>query len=343
MANPTRERRRNGDAAVVCGLGTYLPPRRVSNHELAARGDTTDEWIQSRTGIRQRHWTEHGTATSDLAVHAGQRALASAGNSDIDMLVLATTTPDHPCPATAPEVASRLGLNPAAAFDIAAVCSGFIYALVLAANVITAGNARRVLVIGAEVYSTILNPQDPTTTAIFGDGAGAVVLTAGTPATPGAILGYDLGSDGTHSDLITIPAGGARQRSQPATPTPQQRYFTMRGREVFSKAVHSMKSSSTRVLNQVGWTPQHVDHLVGHQANVRILRSVADALGIQRHRAVINIDSVGNTAAASIPLALGHAHQQQRLHTGDRLLLTAFGGGLTWGSIALTWPQLHSA
>ncbi|GAA1908994.1 beta-ketoacyl-ACP synthase III [Streptomyces sodiiphilus] len=335
------------EAAVLTGLGAYLPPRRVTNEELADRFDTTDEWITTRTGIRTRRWVDPGVCTGDLAVEAGHRALKSANiaadHTGIDALVLATTTPDHPCPGTAPDVAARLGLGSVAAFDISAVCSGFVYALETAANSILAGRSRKVLVIGAETYSTILDPTDRSTSVIFGDGAGAVVLRTGRADEPGAIAGFDLGSDGSQRELISIPAGGSRQRSAGTVPTEAEQYFTMHGRKVFVSAVQHMAASSRTLLDRVGWPVGTLNHLVGHQANIRILRAVAEHLGVPAERTVVNLDQVGNTSAASIPLALADAAAHGALSPGDRLLLTAFGGGLTWGSVAITWPGITPA
>lgn len=330
-------------SAVLAGLGSYLPPRRVSNEELSERFDTSDAWIHSRTGIRQRRWADVGVSTGDLAYEAGHRALKSAGlglGASVNAVILATTTPDHPCPATAPDVAHRLKLNSAAAFDVSAVCSGFVYGLTIAASMIESGHAERVLLIGAETYSTILNPEDRTTSVIFGDGSGAVLLRSGTPDEPGALLGFDLGSDGSQKELICIPAGGSRQRSTHLPPAPQDTYFTMQGKKVFATAVRRMEESSTALLNRVGWSIDSVDHLVGHQANLRILYSLAEQVRIARDRVVTNIEQVGNTSAASIPLALAHAAEQGRFKVGDRLLMTAFGGGLTWGSAVMTWPDV---
>lgn len=333
-------------AAVLAGLGTYVPRRVVTNDDLARAMDTSDEWIRSRTGIAQRHWAQPDTATGDLAVEAGERALKSAGTHDVDLVVVATTTPDHPCPATAPHVAHRLGLGPVAAYDIAAVCSGFVYAMASAAGAIAAGIADRVLVIGAETYSRILNPEDRATSVIFGDGAGAVVLRAGEPSEPGALLAHDLGSDGSLKDLIIVPAGGSRQPAGAVTASgtrPAETYFHMEGKPVFRHAVTRMAASSQTLLDRVGWTPESVDWFVGHQANVRILHAVADQLGLARDRTVVNLDRVGNTSAASIPLALGDAASGGLLTPGDRILMSAFGGGLTWGSTALVWPEIVAA
>jgi 3-oxoacyl-[acyl-carrier-protein] synthase-3 len=327
-------------AAVLAGLGTALPPRLVTNDELARRLDTSDEWIRTRTGIGQRYWVE-GMATSDLAVDAGRRALKAADGETIDLVVLATTTPDHPCPGTAPDVAARLGLGTAAAFDVSAVCSGFVYGLATGAAHVVAGLAERALVIGAETYSTILDPEDRSTSVIFGDGAGAVLLRAGQDDEPGALLGFDLGSDGLLKDLIVIPGGGSRERTQP--PEPEEKpsvYLRMEGRTIFRQAVLRMAASARSLLTDIGWDPRSADRFVGHQANLRILHAVADQLGIDRDRAVIDLDRVGNTSAASIPLALSHAAGAGRINPGDRVLVSAFGGGATWGSTALIWPDV---
>jgi len=327
-------------AAVVAGLGAVTPPRVVTNADLAGRLDTTDDWIYTRTGIRQRHAVDVGTATSDLAVEAGLRALKSAPPGDVGMVVLATTTPDHPCPATAPAVAARLGLGPVAAFDVAAVCSGFVYGLAVGAGAIAGGLTDRVLVVGAETYSTIVDPDDRSSAPIFGDGAGAVVLRAGGPGETGALGGFDLGSDGDLADLITVPGGGSRQRTSGQPPTARDAFFTMQGAAVFQHAVTRMAESAGRALDRTGWTVGDVDWFAGHQANARIVRAVADRLALPRDRALLNIDRVGNTSAASIPLALADAALAGRLAPGDRMLLAAFGGGLTWGAATFTWPDV---
>lgn len=327
-------------AAVLCGLAGWLPSHVVTNEHLAQRLDTDDEWIRTRTGIRQRHVVDIGQATSDLAVEAGRRALASAGTDRVDAVVVATTTPDHPCPATAPVVAARLGLGAVAAFDVGAVCTGFVYGLASAAGLIAAGVAERVLLIGADTYSTIVDPLDRSNAIIFGDGAGAVVLRAGHPDEPGAVGPFDLGSDGAHEDLILVAAGGSRQRSQPGEPSREERHFAMRGKEVYRHAVTRMAESARTALSRAGWKIDDVDHFVPHQANVRILHSVADDLGLPRERCATHVESVGNTGAASIPLALADAAARATVRPGDRVLLTAFGGGLTWGSCLMTWPDL---
>ncbi|MGV9315106.1 beta-ketoacyl-ACP synthase III [Streptomyces sp. NPDC003691] len=329
-----------GRAAVLCGLAGWLPPRVVTNEELSRRLDTSDDWIRTRTGIGRRHFAAPGQATSDLAVEAGRRALRSAGTTQVDAVVVATTTPDRSCPATAPLVADRLGLAGAAAFDISAVCTGFVYGLASAAGLIAAGVADRVLLIGADTYSTIVDPDDRTNAIIFGDGAGAVVLRAGHAGEPGAVGHFDLGSDGTGEELIMVAAGGSRQRSADRPTAVQDHYFAMRGKEVFRHAVTRMTASARATLTLGDRKVDDIDRIVPHQANLRILRSVAEDLGLPPERLVTNVESVGNTGAASIPLALADAVARRTIHPGERILLTAFGGGLTWGSCLLTWPGL---
>ncbi|MDH6131830.1 3-oxoacyl-[acyl-carrier-protein] synthase-3 [Kitasatospora sp. MAA4] len=327
-------------AAVVSGLGTWLPPGVVTNDDLARELDTDDAWIRSRTGIGRRHIADPGTATSDLAVEAGRRALKSASVESVDAVILATTTPDQLCPATAPQVADRLGLGPVAAFDLSAVCTGFLYALGTAAGLIAARTAERVLVIGADTYSRILDPADRSTRAIFGDGAGAVVLRAGGAEEPGALGPLDLASDGGGAELIGIASGGSRSPFRADTLDRADPYFRMEGPTVFRQAVERMAHSTRTVVQRSGWQLPDVDVLVAHQANLRILHAVADQLHLERDRCAVHLDRVGNTAAASIPLALADAASSGLLRPGHRVVLTAFGGGLTWGACALRWPDV---
>ncbi|MFJ9058742.1 MULTISPECIES: beta-ketoacyl-ACP synthase III [unclassified Streptomyces] len=329
-----------GRSAVITGVGGYVPPTVVTNEDLVARLDTSDEWIRTRTGIATRHVISPGTATSDLAVEAGRWALKSADNSQVDAVVLATTTPDHPCPATAPAVAARLGLNGVPAFDVAAVCTGFLYALASGAGLIACGLADRVLVIAADAFTTLIDPADRGTAVIFADGAGAVVLRAGTADEPGALGSVVLGSDGELSDVITVPAGGSRQRSSGLPPQAGDEYFRMAGRTTYRHAVERMTEASLRSLAQTGWQPEEVDRFAAHQANARILGAVAERLGIGPDRQLSNIEHVGNTGGASIPLLLTQSATDGSLKAGDRLLLTAFGGGLAWGAATLVWPEL---
>lgn len=327
--------------AVLTGIGSCLPDLTLDNNDIIAAGAlrSSDDWIRTRTGIAQRRRVAPGQATSDLATAAGAAAIDSAGRPAVDMVVLATSTPDHPCPATAPLVAHRLGLGPVPAFDVGAVCSGFLYALATATAWVRGGLCDTPLVIGADTYSSIINPYDRETAALFGDGAGAVVLRRGTAAEPGAILAADLGSDGSGHDFITIPAGGSRHPHHTPPPDPDAHYFHMRGREVYAHAVRRMAASAREVLDRAGWPPDTTRAFIGHQANQRILDSVAERLGLPPERHFGNIGRVGNTAAASIPLVLADPDAQRSLRPGDRTVLTAFGGGLTWASIALTWPN----
>ncbi|NEB75755.1 ketoacyl-ACP synthase III [Streptomyces sp. SID14478] len=329
-------------AAVLSGIGSYLPPDRVTNDDLAQRLDTSDAWIRSRTGIAERRVIAPGAATSDLAVEAGQRALKSAAVDTVGAVVLATTTPDQPCPATAPQVAARLGLGRAPAFDVAAVCSGFVYGLASAAGLIAAGIADDVLLIAADAFTTIIDPEDRTTAVIFADGAGAVVLRAGDADEPGAIGPLVLGSDGELSHLIEVPAGGSRQRSTGQPAGPRDQYFRMQGRDTYRHAVNTMTATSAQAAERAGWQLADVDRFAAHQANARILDAVSERLGVPEERRLSNIERVGNTGAASLPLLLSEAAAQGDLAAGHRLLLTAFGGGLSWGATTLTWPELQA-
>ncbi|GAA2760969.1 beta-ketoacyl-ACP synthase III [Streptomyces paradoxus] len=319
-------------AAVIAGLGTALPRTEISNASLAEHLDTDDEWIRTRTGIASRRRAAPDISMTDLASAAAANALRSAGRTAVDALVLATTTPDRPCPAAGPEVAHRLGQGGIPAFDVSAVCSGFIYATATAAGLISAGMAESVVVTAAETYSRIVDPADRSTAVLFGDGAGAVVLRRGTTGEPGALLAFDLGSDGAERDAIHVPG----EREQPEG----QRWFSMAGRKVYLRAIEQMTSSARKVMKDCAWSSETVGAFVAHQANARIIDAVANRLQVPSDTAVCEIARVGNTAAASIPLALADAMDGGRLKPGARTVLTAFGGGLTWGSAALTWPHL---
>jgi 3-oxoacyl-[acyl-carrier-protein] synthase-3 len=327
-------------AAVLAGVGACLPRVVVPNDELVAWWEADAEWIRARTGIERRHVVSPGEATSDLAVAAGRQALRNAGVGTVGAVVVATGTPDQLSPAVAPQVAARLGLGPVAAFDIGAVCTGFVYALAAAAGLLAAGTARSALVIGADAFTTVLDPDDLTTRAVFGDGAGAVVLRAGTAGEPGALTGLRLGSDGERHRLIEIPGGGSRQRATGQPVKESDLYFRMQGRAVFSQAVTRMAATARDSAADAGWAPGDVDRWVLHQANARILAAVARELRVPVERFVSNIATVGNTVAASVPLALADGLAGGRLRAGHRVVLAAFGGGLTWGSAATVWPDL---
>jgi 3-oxoacyl-[acyl-carrier-protein] synthase-3 len=326
--------------AVLCGLGAWLPPRVVTNDDLAARLETSDTWIRARTGIRQRRVVDPGMSTSTLAERAASRALVASGLDTVDALVLATTTPDRPCPATAPHVAARLGLPYVPAFDINSVCSGFVYALAVGTSMVRSGLLQTVLVVGADAYSTIVDPDDRTTVSVFGDGGGAAVLRRGQVDEPGALEHFDLGTDGSSTDMIMVPGGGSFSRALGGTEDPADRWFRMDGKAVFRGAVTRMAQSSRRVLEKVGWAPETLDRVVGHQANARILTALGEELELPPERVACTLAGTGNTAAASIPLALTSETAAGGLQAGHRVLLTAFGGGLSWGSTALVWPEL---
>ncbi|MBZ4019522.1 beta-ketoacyl-ACP synthase III [Streptomyces purpurogeneiscleroticus] len=333
-------------AAVISGLGGALPADVVTNDDLCRTLDSTHEWIETRTGISERRMVAKGQSTRDLAVAAGARALKSAGRDAVDAVVVATTSADRLCPAVAPEVAHELGLGTVPAYDLTSACSGFLYGLASAVGHIASGVADSVLFIGAEAFTTMVNPEDRATAPIFGDGAGAVVLRRGTPDEPGAVGPFDLGSDGSLADLLAIPAGGSRQRSATggpvAGPVPTEDwYLHMEGRPLYVQAVERMAASSRAVLDRVGWSVRDVDVFAGHQANVRIVRAVAEELELPEERVAVNIGRVGNTLAASVPLLLLDAAVNGRLVPGNRVLLSAFGAGLSWGSTVLTWPELR--
>lgn len=326
---------------IITGIGGAVPARAVSNAEIAKALDTTPDWISTRTGIQSRRHADAGVTTSVLAAEAARNAIASGGSSrPIDMLLLATTTPDRTCPATAPKVASRLGLGPVSACDVAAVCSGFIYALQLAVGAISARSASRILVIGAETYSTILDPNDRGTFPIFGDGAGAMIVEAGEGSD---VLDVTTGSDGRFEDLITVRGGGSESRLNHSMIGREDHYFRMEGRTVFAKAVETMVTSLSDILSRNHLSVEALDFVVGHQANARILTALGEQLGIGPEKVVVSLDKYGNTSAASIPLALADAGGTSQFRSGSRIALTAFGGGVSWGSALIRWPKLAEA
>ena len=317
----------------ITGTGSFLPPRRLSNDDMAAmlaeRGlETSDAWIVERTGIRFRHFAAEGVASSDLALPACQAALAAAGRraEDVDLIVVATSTPDMVFPSTATLLQHKLGVHGCAAFDVQAVCSGFVYALTVADAMIKTGSASCALVVGAEVFSRILDFNDRTTCVLFGDGAGAVVLEAS--AEPG-ILASDLHADGRHSDILCTPgtvAGGQ------VLGTPLLR---MDGQAVFKLAVGVLEQAARNVLERAGRTPESLHWLVPHQANIRIMQATAKKLKLAPERLVATVADHGNTSAASVPLALDVAVRDGRIRRGDSVMLEGVGGGFTWGAVLL--------
>jgi 3-oxoacyl-[acyl-carrier-protein] synthase III len=320
--------------SVAIGCGHYLPERVVENAEFAARLDTSDEWIRTRTGIERRHFAAPGEKTSDLAIRAAEESLADAGiaGNDLDAIILSTATPDQTFPASAVRVQDAIGMRRGFAFDVQAVCAGFVFALASADSLIRSGQARRVMVIGAETFSRILDFDDRGTCVLFGDGAGALLLEAGEgDGGPGdrGILATDLNSDGRLANLLYVDGG-------PST-TGTAGVVRMAGQEIFKHAVVKLAETGGRTLAAAGLTPKDVDWLVPHQANLRIMTMTAAKLGVPLDRVVVTVQDHGNTSAASIPLALSTAAREGRFRRGDLILMEGIGGGLAWGAAALRW------
>ncbi|MDF3033083.1 MAG: fabH [Alphaproteobacteria bacterium] len=323
--------------SVTRGCGAYLPQRIVTNHDLATMMDTTHEWIVERTGIHQRHVAARGEFTSDLAAHAARQALERAGISaeSIELIVVATTTADDTFPATAVTVQTKLGAHQAFAFDVQAVCSGFVYALSVANNFIRCGQVKTALVIGAETMSRLLDPQDRGTAVLFGDGAGALVLQAEEsiaqedPSQQRGILSTHLFSDGRYRDALYVDGGPSRGSATG--------YIRQKGREVMKHAVEKIGGAVKKALEFHKLTPQDIDWFVPHQANIRILHAVAKHFALPMERVIITVDKHANTSAASIPLALAAAEADGRILPGHLVVIEAMGGGLTWGSALIRW------
>jgi 3-oxoacyl-[acyl-carrier-protein] synthase-3 len=319
--------------AVVKGVGHYLPARTVENSEFEATLDTTDEWIRTRSGIERRHFAAEGETTSELATHAANAALADAGltGADIDAIILATSTADNTFPSAATMVQANIGNTTGYAFDVQAVCAGFVFALSQANALIVSGQATRVLVIGAETFSRIMDWTDRGTCVLFGDGAGALIL----EAAPGngdsgdrGILSTDLNSDGRYRDLLYVDGGVATQNTG---------VLRMQGKEVFRHAVEKLAQTAHTALDKVGLSADDVDWVVPHQANIRIIQSTAKKLGVGMDRVVVTVQDHGNTSAASIPLALSVGVANGQIKRGDLVVTEAIGGGLAWGAVVLRW------
>ena len=328
-AGPVAHRR-----SVVVGCGSHLPERVVTNADLATRVDTSDAWIVQRTGIRQRHIAGPDETTSVLGTRAAQAALADAGltGADIDLVICATSTPDHTFPSTATQIQAALGIETGFAFDLQAVCAGFVYAVSTADRFLTTGGARRALVIGAETFSRIVDWEDRTTCVLFGDGAGAVVLEAregqGTSADRGVLTSH-LRSDGRHRSKLYVDGGPGS--------TGTTGHLRMEGRDVFRFAVGSVTDVIEEAFRATGTSARDLDWFVPHQANRRIIEASADKLGIAREKVVLTVDRHGNTSAASIPLALDAARRDGRIREGDLVMIEAIGGGFTWGAALIRW------
>jgi 3-oxoacyl-[acyl-carrier-protein] synthase III len=314
----------------ITGLGVHVPERVVSNDELSRHVDTSDEWIRERTGIRERRMASQEEALSDVSLPAARDALAQAGieGRDVDLLIVATVTPDMAFPSTAALLADTLGATRAAAYDLSAGCTGFIYALAQAYGMVGAGLSRRALVVGGDLLSRILDWQDRSTLVLFGDGAGAVVLE---PSEGQGFVGFELGADGGGGENLWLPGSGSRIFEQP------ERYVKMNGREVFKFATRVLVQSARDVLERCSVSVDDVDVYVPHQANVRIIDYAAKKLGFPQEKVVINVDRYGNTSSGSIPLALADATVDGRLRAGQLVLMTGMGAGLTWGSTLMRW------
>ncbi|MFN8027848.1 MAG: beta-ketoacyl-ACP synthase III [Acidimicrobiia bacterium] len=327
----------------ITGWGTALPEGVLTNHDLEQRVETTDEWVTERTGIKERRFALDGDTTSSLAVAAGAAAIKKAGlvPGDIDLMVMATTTPDQIIPHTGSFVGDGIGLR-CGSFDLNAACAGFVYALVVGASMLTTGNLRHVLVVGAETLSRVVDPLDRGTCILFGDGAAAFVISridddgSGADPAPG-ILAWDLGCDGSLTSILEVPAGGTRKPATHETVDAREHFITMNGPEVFRKAVRVIVDTATATLERADVPIEDVKWFAPHQANIRIIDSACGRIGMPMERTLVNIERYGNTSAASIPLVLAEAADDGRLQDGDLVLLSGFGAGMTWASALLRW------
>jgi 3-oxoacyl-[acyl-carrier-protein] synthase III len=325
----------NGTPVSITGLGTHVPERVVTNDDLAQLVDTSDEWIITRTGIRERRFVRDDEALSDIALPAAKAALEAAGvrAADLDLIIVATVTPDMQFPSTAAILADLLGSD-AAAYDLAAGCTGFMYGIAQAFGMVESGLSRRALVVGADVLSKLMNFADRSTCVLFGDGAGAAVIE---PTAEEGFLGFELGADGAGGKDLTLPAGGSRMPTTAETVASGAHTVHMNGREVFKFATRVLVSSAQDVLAKCDLSLDDVDVYVPHQANVRIIDHALAKLGIPNEKVIVNVDRYGNTSSASIPLALAEGVATGRVHPGDTILMTGMGAGLTWGSAVMRW------
>ncbi|PWU04103.1 MAG: 3-oxoacyl-ACP synthase [Verrucomicrobia bacterium] len=323
---------------IISGIGTYQPHKILTNADLAQMVDTSDEWIITRTGIKERRIADKNETTSTMGVEAAKIALerAKVSKDDIDLLIVATLSPDMIFPATACLVQQQLGLKSIPCFDLQAACTGFLYALDVASKMMQAGDYKNALIIGSEKMSSILNWHDRSTCVLFGDGAGAVVLSKTNTPNVG-IIDSILASDGGQADILCQPAGGSACPPTIESISQGKHFLKMNGKEIFKYAVRLMEQVSNQILQKNNLTPDDIDIVIPHQANIRIIHALATRLNIPIEKFIVNLDLVGNTSAASIPLALNEANEQNKLHKNKYVLLVAFGGGLTWGASLLKW------
>jgi 3-oxoacyl-[acyl-carrier-protein] synthase III len=328
----------NGYHVSITGIGANVPERVLTNDELSHMVATSDEWIVVRTGIRERRVAREDEALSDMALPAARKALERAGvdPAGLDLVIVATVTPDMAFPATAAIMADELGARDAAAYDLSAGCTGFMYGIAQAYGMLAGGVCRRALVVGGDVLSKIVDWSDRTTCIVFGDGAGAVVMER---VESGGFLGFELGADGAGGMQLYLPAGGSRAPTTAETVAEQGHFVHMNGREVFKFATRVLVTSAQKLLDQLGLTVDDIDLYVPHQANVRIIKHAVEKLGIPEEKVVINVDRYGNTSSGSIPLALADAVHDRRVEKGDIVLMTGMGAGLTWGSGVIEWTE----
>jgi len=328
----------NSLSVCIAGTGSYVPARILTNAELSQLVDTSEEWILSRTGIRERRIAAADETTSQMATHAARRALDNAGMSaeELELIIVATITPDTPTPATACYIQQSLGASRAVAFDISAACSGFLYAMKIAKRLIASGAFKNAIIIGAEKLSSVTNWDDRTTCVLFGDGAGAAVLRLAAPE-EGAILATEMGTDGNLTHLLRIPGGGTACPITAANVNDHLFTLTMLGKEVFKHAVNRMKEAAEKVIERAGLTAESIACVIPHQANLRIIDAIADRLAVPNERVFVNLDKYGNTSAAAIAIALDEANRSGAFRRGDNIVLVVFGAGLTWAAAAIRW------
>lgn len=323
---------------VVAGTGSYVPERILTNEELAKMVDTSDEWIVTRTGIRERRIAAEGEFTSHMGAKAALRALEQAGiqPEELELIVVATITPDTPTPATACHIQYQIGAKKAVAFDISAACSGFLYAMKLCKRLISDGAFANALIIGAEKLSAVTNWEDRATCVLFGDGAGAAVLRRSEPG-EGSIVATEMGTDGSLTHLLEIPGGGVACPITAGNVGQHLHTLNMQGKEVFKIAVTKMKEAAERVIERAGWQAQDIACVIPHQANLRIIDAIADRLAVPNERVFVNLHRYGNTSAAAVAIALDEAHRSGAFRRGDKIVLVVFGAGLTWAAAAVEW------
>ncbi|MEO0796327.1 MAG: beta-ketoacyl-ACP synthase III [Verrucomicrobiota bacterium] len=327
-------------SVLISGLGACIPEKVVTNDDMAKIVETSDEWIRTRSGIGERRIATEGQSTSTLGAIAAENAIADAGinRDEIDLIIVGTMSPDMPFPSTACLIQSKLGLDPVAAFDVSAACSGFLYILEVGSQMLRSGAYRNVLVIGAEKMSSIVDWEDRATCVLFGDGAGAAVLTRGD--VPGIGVGeIILKAEGSRPELLCMPGGGTAMPTSTDTLNERQHYLKMNGKEIFRSAVKEMGNVTLEAIERNGLTPDDITCFIPHQANIRIIESMAKRLETSMDKFYINIDRFGNTSAASVPIALWEAREQGRFGPGDNVVLAAFGAGLTWGGAVIKWPE----